>query len=121
MVSGLRRQGGCRHCWLEILLGKSEQGGWGLEAFVEGRPVELGGDGEGEAGDVVACDLDSLPLALVERPYEGAVTGEEGGGRAGGVAGTVVTVDADNDVRLCGCGVEKGLFYRQSLEGECIV
>ena len=44
--------------------------GLGSDASVEGGPVEVGGNGEGEAGDVAARDLDSLPLGLVGGPYE---------------------------------------------------
>ena len=91
--------------------------GLGSDAVVEGGPVEVGGYGDGEAGDVAACDLDSPPLRLVGGPYEGVIVGEEGGGRAGRVAGAVVAVDADDDVGLvCGCVQEVFSTSRRSKE-----
>lgn len=88
---------------------------------MEGGPVEVGGYGEGEAGDVVACDVEALPLALVERLDKVAVGSEEAGGGAGGAGGAVETVDADDDVGLFPHGGEEDGFDKEALKDECSV
>ena len=85
---------------------------------MEGRPVELGGNGDGEAGDVVAGDFELFPPGGVGGPYQVAVVSEEGGGGAGGVAGVVAAVDADDDVRLFSRCVQEVVFDEETLEGE---
>ena len=81
----------------------------------------MGGDAEGNAGDVVACDHEPLPVGGVYGPYDGAVMAKEAGCRAGNVGGTVMAVKADNNVRRFCCCRQENLFYGYALEGECAV
>ena len=95
--------------------------GSGLNADVDGSPVVLGGDAEGNAGDVGACDREALPVGGVDGPDEGAVMAEEAGCGAGRVSGTVKAMEADNDVgRFC-CRREENFFDGDALEDECVV
>ena len=85
--------------------------GSGLDADAYGCPVVLGGEGEGDAGYVGACDDEAAPVCGVDSSYDGAVMAQEAGCGAGRVSGAVKAVKADNDVgRLCCCR-EENLFY----------
>ena len=76
----------------------------------------MGGDAEGNAGYVVACDREALPVGGVDGSYDGAVMAKEADGRAGRVSGAVIAVKADNDVgRFC-CRREENLFYGYAAE-----
>ena len=94
--------------------------GSGLNADAYGGPVVVGGDAEGNAGDVGAGDGEALPVGGVDGPYEGAVMAEEAGCGAGRVSGTVKAMEADDNVgRFC-CR-EENLFDGDALEDECVV
>ena len=81
----------------------------------------MGGDAEGNGGDVGAGDGEALPVGGVDGPDEGAVMAEEAGGGAGRVSGTVKAMKADNDVgRFC-CRREENLFDGYALEDEGVV